>query len=94
MNSPYDTIETVCLTEKATLLSETQNQYVFRVQPKATKTEIKKAIEEIFKKKVISVNTCRYQGKKRRERTPSAGRTSHWKKAIVTLQAGDKIELA
>ncbi len=94
MKDPYSIIDTVCLTEKATLLSETLNKYVFRVQLKATKPEIRQAIETIFKKKVIAVNTCRYDGKKRRERTASAGRTSHWKKAVVTLQAGETIDLA
>ena len=44
MNEPYDIIETVCLTEKATLLSEKENKYVFRVRPHANKTQIKKAI--------------------------------------------------
>ncbi len=94
MKDPYDIIQTVCLTEKATLLSETLNQYVFRVSLKATKPQIKQAIEEIFKKKVTSVNTCRYEGKLRRKRTAQEGRTSHWKKAIVTLKEGDKIDLA
>lgn len=94
MKDPYEVIETVCLTEKATLLSENLNKYVFRVRPKANKIEIKNAVEKIFKKKVISVNTCNYGGKKKRERTASFGRTSDWKKAIVTLKAGEKIDLA
>ena len=94
MNEPYDIIETVCLTEKATLLGESLNKYVFRVKPHANKTQIKRAIESLFKKTVIGVNTCNYAGKKRRQRTAAAGRTSHWKKAIVTLKPGEKIELA
>lgn len=94
MNEPYDIIETVCLTEKATLLGESLNKYVFRVKPHANKTQIKRAIESLFKKTVIAVNTCNYAGKKRRQRTAAAGRTSHWKKAIVTLKPGEKIELA
>ena len=94
MIDPYDLIQTVVLTEKATLLTEKRNSYVFRVRPDANKIQIKHAIETIFKKKVIRVNTCNYAGKKKRERTAAFGRKSHWKKAIVTLQPGDKIDLA
>ena len=94
MNEPYDIIETVCLTEKATLLSEKENKYVFRVRPHANKTQIKKAIEVFFKKTVLAVNTCNYAGKKKRERTAAFGHQADWKKAIVTLKKGDKIEFA
>jgi large subunit ribosomal protein L23 len=94
MNEIYDIIQTVCLTEKATLLSEKENKYVFRVNPKANKLQIKAAIEKLFKKSVVSVNTCNYAGKKKRERTASFGRKANWKKAIVRLKSGDKIELA
>jgi large subunit ribosomal protein L23 len=94
MNEPYDIIDTVRLTEKATLLAERENKYVFRVRPTANKTQIKYAIEKLFKKTVLAVNTCNYAGKKKRERTASFGRQAHWKKAIVTLKAGDKIDLA
>ena len=58
MNEPYDLIQTVQLTEKASLLSEKLNKYVFRVNPRANKIQIKHAIELLFKKKVVSVNTC------------------------------------
>jgi large subunit ribosomal protein L23 len=94
MNEPHDIIQTVRLTEKATLLAEKENKYVFRVAPHANKIQIRQAIEKLFKKKVLDVNTCNYAGKKKRERTASFGRKPHWKKAIVTLKAGDKIELA
>lgn len=94
MNEPYDIIDTVRLTEKATLLAEKENKYVFRVKPHATKPQIKQAIERLFKKTVVAVNTANYAGKKKRERTAAFGRKSDWKKAIVTLKAGDKIELA
>ena len=94
MKDLYDIVQTVCLTEKATLLSEKLNKYVFRVDPSANKTQIKAAVEKLFKKSVLSVNTCNYAGKKKRERTASFGRKAHWKKAIVTLKQGDKIELA
>ncbi len=94
MNTAFDHIQTILLTEKATLLSEKDNSYVFRVSPKANKLEIKDAIERLFKKTVIGVNTANYAGKKKRERTASFGRRPHWKKAIVTLKDGDKIDLA
>ncbi|MEI6493554.1 MAG: 50S ribosomal protein L23, partial [Verrucomicrobiota bacterium] len=83
----------VILTEKATLLSEKLNKYVFRVSPAANKIQIKRAIEVIFKKKVVSVNTANYDGKKKRERKADFGRRPHWKKAIVTLKAGEKLDL-
>lgn len=94
MNEPFDHVQTILLTEKATLLSETRNQYVFRVSPRANKLDIKRAIEGLFKKKVINVNTANYEGKKKRERTANFGRRPSWKKAIVTLKEGDRIDLA
>ena len=93
MNDPYDLVQTVQLTEKASLLVEKQNKYVFRVNPRANKMQIKKAIEQLFQKKVVDVNTCNYAGKKKRERRADYGRKAHWKKAIVTLAKGEKIEL-
>ena len=93
MNEPYDLIQTVQLTEKASLLSEKQNKYVFRVSPRANKIQIKAAVERLFGKKVINVNTCNYAGKKKRERRADFGRKAHWKKAIVTLKEGEKIDL-
>ena len=89
----HDLIQTVRLTEKATLLGEKHNKYVFRVSPRANKIQIKQAIEHLFKKTVVGVNTCNYAGKKKRERTADFGRKPHWKKAIVTLKEGEKIEL-
>jgi large subunit ribosomal protein L23 len=93
MNDHFDIIQTASLTEKASLLSEKQNKYVFRVAPRANKIQIKQAIEKLFNKKVIAVNTCNYAGKKKRERRADFGRKNHWKKAIVTLKEGDKIDL-
>jgi large subunit ribosomal protein L23 len=93
MNEPYDLIQTVQLTEKASLLSEKQNKYVFRVSPRANKIQIKQAIQRLFGKTVVSVNTCNYAGKKKRERRADFGRKAHWKKAIVTLKEGEKIDL-
>ena len=94
MNEPYDIVDTVRLTEKATLLADKENKYVFRVRPSANKIQIKEAIEKLFKKTVLAVNTCNYAGKKKRQRTASFGRKPHWKKAIVTLKPGDKLDLA
>jgi large subunit ribosomal protein L23 len=94
MNESFDIINSIRLTEKGTLLSEKENKYVFSVKPHANKVQIKKAIEQLFGKTVLAVNTCNYAGKKKRERTASFGRKAHWKKAIVTLKEGDKIDLA
>ena len=94
MNESFDIIDSIRLTEKGTLLSEKQNQYVFRVKPHANKLQIKQAIQQLFGKTVIAVNTCNYAGKKKRERTAAVGRKAHWKKAIVTLKEGDRIDLA
>ena len=88
----HDIIQTASLTEKSTLMSEKQNKYVFRVNPRANKIQIRQAIERLFQKKVVDVNTCNYSGKEKRVRGP-LGRRAHWKKAIVTLKEGDKIEL-
>ena len=93
MNELYDIIQTASLTEKSTLLSEKQNKYVFRVSPRANKTQIKKAVERLFQKKVVAVKTCNYAGKKKRERRADCGRKAHWKKSIVTLKEGEKIDL-
>ena len=94
MHESFDIIDSIRLTEKGTLLSEKENKYIFRVKPHANKLQIKQAIEQLFGKKVIAVNTCNYAGKKKRERTANLGRKAHWKKAIVTLKEGDRIDLA
>jgi large subunit ribosomal protein L23 len=93
MNEVHDHIQSIILTEKASLLSEKLNKYVFRVNPKANKIQIKYAVETIFKKSVVSVNTANFAGKKKRERRADFGRCAHWKKAIVTLKEGEKIEI-
>lgn len=94
MKEHYDVVETIRLTEKATVLGEKLNKYVFRVNPRANKLEIKTAVEKLFGKTVLSVNTANYDGKKKRRGQGTPGRTSHWKKAVVTLKEGDKIDLA
>ena len=93
MNEHFDIIQTASLTEKSSLLGEKHNKYVFRVSPRANKIQIKQAVEKLFNKKVVSVNTCNYAGEKKRERRADYGRKAHWKKAIVTLKEGDKIDL-
>jgi large subunit ribosomal protein L23 len=93
MRDPFDIIKNIRLTEKATFLSEKRNQYVFRVDTKATKIEIKHAIQTIFKKKVLDVNTSQVTGKKKRERRPDCGKCPDWKKAVVTLAEGEKISM-
>jgi len=92
MNEPHQIVQTASLTEKSTLMSEKQNKYVFRVSPKANKVQIKDAIERLFQKTVVDVNTCNYAGKERRVRGP-LGRRPRWKKAIVKLKEGEKIDL-
>ncbi len=93
MKDIFQVIKTIQLSEKATLLSEINNEYVFKVDRRANKLEIKEAVEKIFGKSVVSVNTCNYNGKKKRERRADFGRTAHWKKAIVKLKEGESIDL-
>ena len=94
MKEPTQIVANIRLTEKASLVGERNNQYVFRVATDANKIEIKQAIEKLFGKKVVRVNTAQYAGKKKRERRADFGRKTHWKKAVVTLAEGEKIELA
>ena len=93
MRDIYSVIDTIRLSEKATLLQEENNEYVFKVSRKANKLEIKRAVEQLFGVKVTDVRTCNYNGKARRERRADAGRTAQWKKAIVRLKDGDSIDL-
>lgn len=94
MKDPYDVIKTVRVTEKGTGMVEKLNQYQVVVDRHANKIEIKQAVERVFKVKVVRVNTMQVRGKARRERTIQFGRTPAWKKALVTLKAGDKIEIS
>jgi len=87
----YDTIVAPMITEKATLLSE-QNKVVFQVAMDSTKDEIATAVEELFKVKVTKVNTLIQKGKTKRFRG-RPGRRSDLKKAIVTLQEGQSIDI-
>ena len=92
MKDIFQVIDTIQLSEKATLLTETNNEYVFKVNPKANKLEIKQAVEKLFGKKVADVRTANYDGKKKRERRADFGRTTNWKKAFVRLADGETIE--
>ena len=87
----YDIILGPVITEKATLLSE-HNQVAFRVAMTATKPEIRKAIEELFKVKVTGVNTLRVKGKTKRFRG-RIGKRADFKKAFVTLEEGHSIDV-
>ena len=87
----YDIIRRPVITEKATLASES-NAVVFEVAPEATKPLIKAAVEALFGVKVKAVNTAITKGKTKRFRGRE-GQRSDWKKAIVTLQAGQTIDL-
>ena len=88
----YDTIIAPVITEKATVLTEL-NKVVFEVAKDATKDEIAAAVEELFKVRVIKVNTLITKGKTKRFRG-ILGRRSDVKKAIVTLQEGQTIDIS
>lgn len=81
------------ITEKSVTLAQ-ENKYTFAVDPKSNKVEIRGAIESIFKVKVLKVNTLNVKGKPKRWGRRYKGHKSDWKKAIVTLKEGDKIEIA
>jgi large subunit ribosomal protein L23 len=88
----YDTIIAPVITEKSTMLSE-HNKVVFQVAKDATKDEIASAVEELFKVRVVKVNTLNVKGKTKRFRG-HLGRRSDIKKAVVTLQEGQTIDIA
>ena len=88
---PYQVILRPLITEKATQLSQRHNAYTFEVNPMATKTEIKQAIEALFDVKVADVRTQNRRGKPRRYRL-KVGRMRNWKKAIVALHDEYRID--
>ena len=92
MKTSYDILKNILRTEKGTQML-VENKYLFRVAPDANKIQIKQAVEGVYNVKVVSVNTLKVHGKWKRLRYKS-GMTSDWKKAIVTLKEGDKIEIA
>jgi large subunit ribosomal protein L23 len=93
MKDLYQVIKQVRVSEKATMLNELNNQIVLEVDPRANKLEIKRAVEQLLGKKVVSVQTLNQAGKLKRQRRADAGRTNHWKKAIVRLKAGETLDL-
>lgn len=90
MNRREYVLRTPVITEKSTLLKENLQTITFKVLRDANKIEIRDAVENIFKVKVDSVRTAIFHGKKRRQ-GKYAGRRSDWKKAYVTLKAGEKM---
>ena len=90
MQSAYQIIRRPVITEKGLGVKETEATLVFEVASKATKTEIKEAVQAIFKVKVDSVRTSLFAGKERR-RGKFAGYRPDWKKAYVRLKAGEKM---
>jgi len=89
----YEIIKTVRLTEKGTRQGDKFNQYTVVADRRANKAQIREAVQELFKVKVVRVNTMNMHGKFRRQRTKQAGQSPDWKKAVVTLKEGDKIVL-
>lgn len=92
---PYEIIIRPIITEKSNRLMEEYNKYTFEVALDASKPEIKRAIEELFGVKVKKVNTMIVKPKKKRiwNKLRQYGKTKKWKKAIVTLEKGYKIDI-
>jgi large subunit ribosomal protein L23 len=88
----YRVLEKPMVTEKSTLLQEDGNWLVFRVNPGANKIQIKNAVEKIFSVTVLQVNTVNVRGKSRRF-GKTVGVSKNWKKAMLRLKDGDKIEM-
>jgi len=90
MPALHTVIRRPVITEKGLGVKETQGTLVFEVAPSATKTEVKQAVEALFKVKVAAVRTSNFAGKERR-RGRYAGYKPDWKKAYVKLRAGEKL---
>ena len=88
MKAPQDIIRKPVITEKSSM-EVADGKYTFEVDKSATKVEIRMAVEKIFNVKVKSVNTARYDGKKKRQRY-ALGTTPSWKKAVVTIETESK----
>jgi large subunit ribosomal protein L23 len=87
----YDLIKRPLITEKTNIQKEVSNQLTFEVDRSANRIEIKRAIEQMFKVNVLSVRTMQVKGKRKR-RGRIEGKRRDWKKAIVTLKPGERIE--
>ena len=92
MRSPASVVIRPVVTEKVTKDTERYSKYAFAVDRHASKIEIKKAVEKLFGVEVVKVNTITMRGKTRRVRF-RPGKTPDWKKALVTLKEGQKIEI-
>ncbi len=92
MKHIYDVLLGPMLTEKGTLLKEKENKVLFKVATMANKIEIKKAVEETFKVKVDNVATINCRGKIKRMGRHE-GKRPDWKKAIITLKEGEKLDV-
>jgi len=90
MKSPYQILQKPIVTEKSLDVKERHATLCFRVDPKASKIEIKEAVQALFKVKVASVHTSGYVGKMRR-RGRTFGYRPDWKKAYVKLKTGEKV---
>jgi large subunit ribosomal protein L23 len=90
MKDPYKIILKPVITEKSTMLKEINREVCFEVDPRANKSEIKKAAEQLFKVKVESVRIINKRGKKRRVGR-TEGRKKDWKKAYLKLKEGEKM---
>ncbi len=91
MTKYYDILKAPIITEQTTKLIESQNRYTFKVDPKANKVEIKKAVEDIFNVKVLAVNTINVLPKYKKM-GKYEGYKSAYKKAVVKLAEGQKID--
>lgn len=91
MRDLHQVIRRPLITEKGTDLKDQVNQYVFEVARDANKIEIKRAVQSLFRVKVLSVRTLSVTGKKKRVGR-FVGRTPGWKKAVATLKEGERIE--
>ena len=91
MKELYNVIRRPLITEKSNRQKESQNQYLFEVDRRANKIEIKRAVEQLFKVKVDRVNASRVHGKVKRLGR-NAGKRPDWKKAVVLLRKGDRID--
>jgi len=89
--NPYDIIKRPLITEKTSIQKEDYNQMTFEVDRRANRVEIKRAIENIFKVNVATVRTMQVKGKTK-QRGPIVGKRRNWKKAVVKLMPGERID--
>ena len=93
MKAKLQIIKAPLITEKGSLVAETTNQVVFRVDQRSTKPEIARAVEALFDVKVARVRTANFLGRPRKRGGRVVGRSAQWKKAYVTLAEGQTLDL-